>query len=229
MIKYNALAEAISIVGTERLLAKKIGVPQSRIQYWKNSAKFIPYDKAIAIYLATNGRVSAESLCPDKSKLTKKWKKSLIDNIILDEELGEIKIHIGRIKHKNSVRKTFNNLAGLMKNITKVGLLHPICVDVDFNLVYGERRLRAFELLEHQYIPVTFCTPEESAEKKIAENFFREPYSVQEWLAVESSCLNGGSKEKNHCNKIINGLLKQYAPDIILQAAQLLNVQGSYA
>ncbi|MBL4647490.1 MAG: helix-turn-helix domain-containing protein [Gammaproteobacteria bacterium] len=229
MMEYNALVEAISIIGTERLLAKKIGVPQSRIQYWKHSAKFIPYDKAIAIYLATNGKVSAESLCPDKSKLTKKWKKSLIDHIILDEELGEIKINIKRIKHKNCIRKTFGNLAGLMKNITEIGLLYPICVDIDFNLVYGERRLRAFELLNRENIPVTFCEPEKSSEKKIADIFFREPYSMEEWLTIENSLSAGSDCKTKHHSDIVNGLLQQYTPDAIFQAAQLLKAQTNFS
>ena len=79
----SALQQAIKIAGSERLLAKSIGVPQSRIQYWKSLAKQIPYDKAIAIHLATDGEIDICQLRPDLKNLTKKWRRAIIQHFFI--------------------------------------------------------------------------------------------------------------------------------------------------
>ena len=50
-------------------------------------------------------------------------------------------------------RKDMGDLNALAASIKAVGLLHPIGVTPDLRLVFGERRLRAFELLKRTDIP----------------------------------------------------------------------------
>jgi ParB-like chromosome segregation protein Spo0J len=53
------------------------------------------------------------------------------------------KILIADIKVANRRREDFGDVEGLAASINRFGLLHPITVDGDNNLVAGERRLRA--------------------------------------------------------------------------------------
>jgi ParB family chromosome partitioning protein len=50
-------------------------------------------------------------------------------------------------------RKDMGDIAGLAASMAELGLLHPIVVRPDGQLIAGERRLRATELLTHWLIP----------------------------------------------------------------------------
>ena len=52
-----------------------IGVSKQLLNYWNNS--LLPYDKAVAIYIFTDGKVSLEELRPDKVFLTMKLKAAI--------------------------------------------------------------------------------------------------------------------------------------------------------
>lgn len=51
---------------------------------------------------------------------------------------------ISEIKVKNRFRKDLGDLTSLKESIASVGLLQPIVIDEEGNLIAGERRLRAF-------------------------------------------------------------------------------------
>ncbi len=52
-----------------------------------------------------------------------------------------MKIRIDEIKVKNRIRKNIGELRGLRESISKFGLLQPIIVDTNNNLIAGMRRL----------------------------------------------------------------------------------------
>ena len=52
------------------------------------------------------------------------------------------------------LRKDMGDLEGLARSIAEIGLLHPIIITPDGQLVVGERRLRACKLLGWRTIPV---------------------------------------------------------------------------
>jgi ParB/RepB/Spo0J family partition protein len=56
-------------------------------------------------------------------------------------------IQISRIKVGERRREEMGDVAGLAESIKRHGLLQPIVVDGDLNLVAGGRRLRACQLL----------------------------------------------------------------------------------
>lgn len=62
----NALRRAISIVGGQTALSKKIGkVKQPHIYNWLNRDKCVPAEFVLAIEAATNGQVTRHDLRPD--------------------------------------------------------------------------------------------------------------------------------------------------------------------
>lgn len=80
-------------------------------------------------------------------------------------------------------REDLGDIAALAENIAKRGLLHPIVVDDKLNLVAGERRLRAHELLGEREIFVRYLrelSEDERREIELEENDFRLDLSAYE-------------------------------------------------
>jgi DNA-binding transcriptional regulator YdaS (Cro superfamily) len=71
-ISVRALIKATRLFGSEHALAKKLGVSRQSVNHWKMSNKPIPYDKALKIYIATEGRVELDELRPDLKNEIKK-------------------------------------------------------------------------------------------------------------------------------------------------------------
>lgn len=65
------LNKAATIVGSERILAKKISAHRQNFRYWRLEG-LIPYDKAIEIVFATDGKVRLNELRPDLKELNKR-------------------------------------------------------------------------------------------------------------------------------------------------------------
>lgn len=86
-------------------------------------------------------------------------------------------------------REDFGDIDGLAANIAKRGLLHPIVVDGAGNLVAGERRLRACQLLGWTDVPTRDLgdlTEAERQEIELEENLHRKdltPYERAKTLA----------------------------------------------
>ncbi|MEI8055471.1 MAG: YdaS family helix-turn-helix protein [bacterium] len=67
----RALTKAEQLYGSASELARKIGISKQRFNYWKSGKTLLPYDKAVKIFIVTDGRVSLYDLRPDLSLLTK--------------------------------------------------------------------------------------------------------------------------------------------------------------
>lgn len=68
------------------------------------------------------------------------------------------------IKVGNRFRKNPGDLPGLSKSIAELGMLHPVVIDVDHNLVAGWRRLKAWEMCyPGKPVPITVVTSLDSA------------------------------------------------------------------
>ncbi len=55
---FDAISRAAKIVGTKRSLATRIGVSKQVLNFWMTHDMPLPYDKVLAIYAATGGKVS---------------------------------------------------------------------------------------------------------------------------------------------------------------------------
>lgn len=84
-------------------------------------------------------------------------------------------------------RKSMGDIDSLVSSIQEVGLLHPIVVDGDDNLIVGYRRLEAFKKLERVEIPHRTVSTLVDALVTIAErdeNTCREEYTPEEKLSL---------------------------------------------
>jgi ParB-like chromosome segregation protein Spo0J len=63
-----------------------------------------------------------------------------------------IKVPIKEINIGDRLREDMGDIKGLSESISKYGLLHPIILDDNSNLVAGGRRLAACKLLEYTHI-----------------------------------------------------------------------------
>ena len=72
------------------------------------------------------------------------------------------------IKVGDRFRSALGDLTGLKSSIERVGLLNPICVDTDLNLITGRRRLEACHQLGWEEVECTIL-PLDSFESKLAE------------------------------------------------------------
>ncbi|MCW3988823.1 MAG: DNA modification methylase [Candidatus Bathyarchaeota archaeon] len=77
-------------------------------------------------------------------------------------------IPIGSIKVGHRYRSVLGDLTGLKSSIERVGLLNPICVDTDLNIITGRRRLEAYRQLGWEVVECTILQLD-SLESKLAE------------------------------------------------------------
>src|SRR5690242_9987926 len=66
----HSLLKASRLVGSQKKLAKGIGVSPQCLNTWINHGVDIPYEYALAIEHKTNGVVTAEELSPEKALIT---------------------------------------------------------------------------------------------------------------------------------------------------------------
>jgi ParB family chromosome partitioning protein len=92
-----------------------------------------------------------------------------------------MKIAISKIKPIGRFRKEYGDLTSLKDSIKLLGLLHPVLVDEDYNLVAGGRRLQAHKELGLKDIEVTIFKPNlegfKDAERQKILNAFIEAIS----------------------------------------------------
>ena len=72
-----------------------------------------------------------------------------------DQPAPTLTLPIEQITVGRRHRRDLGDIAGLAASIERCGLLHPVVVKPDGRLIAGERRLRAFQKLGRERIPVT--------------------------------------------------------------------------
>jgi ParB family chromosome partitioning protein len=77
-------------------------------------------------------------------------------------------------------RRDMGDIAALANSIADVGLLHPIVVTPDGQLIAGERRLLAYQRLERERIPATVIDLDQIIRGEFAENVFRKVFTPSE-------------------------------------------------
>ncbi|GAB4371867.1 MAG: ParB N-terminal domain-containing protein [Spirochaetales bacterium] len=94
-----------------------------------------------------------------------------------------MQIRIEDVKVRKRVRKSLGDLNSLMESIRKYGLLQPIVVDSDYNLIAGYRRYMAAKQLGWQTIPVVVINRTEDVdhlEIELEENIQRKDFTLDE-------------------------------------------------
>ena len=100
------------------------------------------------------------------------------------------RIAISDIKVSESFREDFGDIEALAEDIDKYGLLHPVVLDTDHNLLAGRRRLRACKHLGHSEISYTYveaATELERREIELNENLLRKDLNWPEEVALKKA------------------------------------------
>src|ERR1700682_2689119 len=94
-------------------------------------------------------------------------------------------VNISDIKLNKRFRKDFGDLETLAGSIKEFGLLQPIGVSPDSELVFGERRLRACrDILGWTTISARIVALRDVLLGQIDENRLRKDYTVSERVAI---------------------------------------------
>lgn len=99
-----------------------------------------------------------------------------------------VMIKIADIKIDKRIRSDYGDINGLSVSIEKFGLLHPICIDKENNLIAGERRLKAHEKLGREEIEVKYLEDLTEVQKKeieLEENIQRKELDWQEQVLAK--------------------------------------------
>ena len=102
-----------------------------------------------------------------------------------------MKIRCADVVVQKRVRKDLGELDGLMESIRLLGLLQPIGITEDMVLVFGQRRLRACQLLRHEEIEARVVDIPSIVDGEYAENEFRKDFTVSERVAIAKELEDG--------------------------------------
>lgn len=91
---------------------------------------------------------------------------------------------IADIRVGSRCRSEMGDIAGLARSIADVGLLHPVVVTPERDLIAGARRLAACQLLGWRDVPVTVVALEEVLRGEQAENTQRKGFTPTEAVAI---------------------------------------------
>jgi len=98
-------------------------------------------------------------------------------------------VPIELIKVSDRIREDMGEINELAESIKEFGLLHPICIDKDYNLVAGERRLTACKRLGLKEIRVQFLEELDNLTKKqieLEENLRRKDFTWIEEITAKA-------------------------------------------
>jgi ParB/RepB/Spo0J family partition protein len=94
---------------------------------------------------------------------------------------------IADIKIGQRHRRDMGDLEGLAAEIATTGLLHPVVVKPSGELIAGERRLKACELLGWTSVPVHVVNIDSIARGELAENACRKDFTPSELVAIAAT------------------------------------------
>lgn len=94
-------------------------------------------------------------------------------------------ISIDQIKIGERFRKDMGNLIPLAQSIREIGLLHPVVVDANFNLIAGLRRIKAVQTLGWTRVPIHIVDLKDLMKGEFAENAERKQFTPSELVAIK--------------------------------------------
>jgi hypothetical protein len=112
-----------------------------------------------------------------------------------------IEVKISDITIGDRFRKQMGDIEGLAQSISDGELLQPIGITPDHELVFGERRLRAYrDILGRDTIPAQIVDVASVLRGQIDENVLRKDFSLTEQIAIVDSLgpfKHGGDRRSN--------------------------------
>lgn len=107
-----------------------------------------------------------------------------------------MKVKCSEIKIGNRVRKDLGDIDTLADSIKELGLLQPIGVTINNELVFGERRLAACKLLNHEEIEAVLFDSDELFKCEIAENVSRKSFVMSERVGIRKTLKKEETKKR---------------------------------
>jgi N6-adenosine-specific RNA methylase IME4/ParB-like chromosome segregation protein Spo0J len=107
--------------------------------------------------------------------------------LLHDNTLHSPGVPIDSIKVGKRHRRDLGNLDSLAASIADHGLLHPIVITPDSQLIAGERRLEALKRLGWKYAPVRVVDLDAIVRGELAENALRKDFTPSEMVAIAAT------------------------------------------
>jgi len=96
-----------------------------------------------------------------------------------------MKVKISKIKINQRFRRDIGDINALAASIKEVGLLHPIVISEDYELIAGFRRLKACEMLGWTEVPVNMVPLKDLVKGEFHENAVRKDFTPSEIVAIK--------------------------------------------
>jgi ParB family chromosome partitioning protein len=96
-------------------------------------------------------------------------------------------IKINNIKIGKRFRNDLGDITSFAKEIEEIGLLHPIVINQNQELICGLRRIEAFKELGRTEIPAHIVNMEEILKGEISENVQRKDFSWEEIIEIKKT------------------------------------------
>jgi len=93
-------------------------------------------------------------------------------------------INISLIKTGERYRKDMGDLQALADSIKELGQLQPIGVDSNYHLIFGQRRIKACELLGLDKVKGTIIPLKDIVKGEYAENEVRKDFTISECVEI---------------------------------------------
>ena len=107
-------------------------------------------------------------------------------------------INIDEIIIGERFRADPGNVSDLMDSIEKIGLLHPIVINSEYQLIAGHRRLIACKKLGETSIPCTILDIEDIKKAETDENIVRQDFTNSEIHAIQKHFHETESRQGDH-------------------------------
>jgi N6-adenosine-specific RNA methylase IME4 len=98
----------------------------------------------------------------------------------LENPINVVLVKISQIKIGKRFRKNLQDIDSLANDIKQNGLLHPIVITENYDLIAGLRRMKAFEMLGEAEIPSSIIRINDIVNAELSENRFRENFTISE-------------------------------------------------
>lgn len=195
-----ALKKAIAQFGSMSQLARKLGVRRENISAWLNRNVNVPLEYAFRIDRLTQGEVSWQELVqPHIVRLLKECVYSAESGYYPIESLY---VSLSRIQKNYSSDSNYVNQL-LLEGIKSNGLQNPIGIDEKNNLIFGKKRLCAYEALGKKTIPAWRLSLEDLLNNQYSKDELSKLFSISERVAIGLAVENFLGNRRGHRTDLI--------------------------
>jgi DNA-binding transcriptional regulator YdaS (Cro superfamily) len=149
---HEAVLKAIRISNcSQTTFAERIGSNLDMVNSWINRGIQIPIHYAVAIECLTKGEVTWKEVSPHLAHFEKLWEGLRL--IPQFSPLKNLQIPLSQIQYEvTASQEEMDDIQNLAEHIKRFGLQYPIGIDTEKRLMFGRKRLLAYQLLGKETI-----------------------------------------------------------------------------